>query len=232
MNRWIITGISATILICLGILIVVTNNKSSSPVFEDTSQETLPTEKPAEQQVSNTDMYNNLNNTSLPKPELTIDLDVIYQVTLKTSEGDIVIELDSKNTPITANNFIYLAEKDFYDNTVFHRVISGFMIQGGDPTGTGMGSPGYRFEDEPITKDYVRGTVAMANSGPNTNGSQFFIMHADYALPKNYVIFGQVVEGLDVVDKIAGSEVKTSPNGEKSSPISPATILDVIVSSK
>lgn len=172
------------------------------------------------------------NAKSLPKPEMTIDTSKKYQVTLKTTEGDIVIELDTQETPITANNFVYLAENDFYDNTIFHRVIDGFMIQGGDPTGTGTGSPGYRFDDESITKEYTRGTVAMANSGENTNGSQFFIMHADYPLPKNYVIFGQVVSGIEVVDKIATAEVKASSGmtGEMSSPVNPVTVEDAVVS--
>src|SRR3989344_9153658 len=116
------------------------------------------------------------------------------QVTLKTTEGDIVIELKN-DTPKTSQNFFDLAQKSFYNNVVFHRVIKGFMIQGGDPTGTGTGGPGYQFADEPFTGEYTRGTVAMANSGPNTNGSQFFIMHADYSLPKNYVIFGHVISG-------------------------------------
>lgn len=150
-------------------------------------------------------------------------------VTLKTTVGDITIELDTKNTPITANNFITLAKKGFYDNTIFHRVIKGFMIQGGDPKGDGTGGPGYKFNDEPFTGEYTRGTVAMANSGPNTNGSQFFIMHADYSLPKNYVIFGHVTAGLDVVDKIAAAPVKTGRSGEPSKPVTPVKVLSVSV---
>ena len=150
-------------------------------------------------------------------------------VILHTGAGDITIELDSKNTPITANNFITLAQKGFYDNTIFHRVISGFMIQGGDPKGDGTGGPGYQFNDEPITGSYTRGTLAMANAGPNTNGSQFFIMHADYSLPKNYVIFGRVVEGLEVVDKIAQAPVTVSRGGEESQPLTPVKITSVSI---
>ena len=168
----------------------------------------------------------------LSKPEITIDVSMTYQVILTTSEGNIVVELDVKNTPITANNFVYLAEKDFYDNTIFHRVIDGFIIQGGDPQGTGMGGPGYKFEDEPVIGQYTRGTVAMANSGPNTNGSQFFIMHQDYPLPPNYVIFGKVVEGMEIVDKIATAPVKTSSSGENSSPINPVTVQEVSIISR
>lgn len=140
-------------------------------------------------------------------------------VLLKTSEGNITIEL-SNGTPKTSQNFSDLAKKGFYNNVIFHRVIKGFMIQGGDPTGTGTGGPGYQFADEPFTGDYTRGTVAMANAGPNTNGSQFFIMHKDTPLPKNYVIFGKVTAGMDVVDKIA--EAPTGPNDR---PLNPVKII-------
>ena len=153
-----------------------------------------------------------------------------YIATLKTDDGDIVITLDAKDTPKTVNNFVFLAEKHFYDNTIFHRVIKGFMIQGGDPTGTGTGGPGYRFADEPFTGTYTRGTVAMANAGPNTNGSQFFIMHADVNLPHSYVIFGHVTAGMDVVDKIADAPMK--PGGEGSSPVTPVHIQSATISEK
>lgn len=148
-------------------------------------------------------------------------------IILHTSVGDIAVELTSEATPKTVENFVTLAQKNFYNGTIFHRVISGFMIQGGDPTGTGMGGPGYKFADEPFTGEYTRGTMAMANSGPNTNGSQFFIMHADVPLPKNYVIFGHVTAGLDVVDKIATAPVQTSASGEPSQPIDPVKITSV-----
>jgi cyclophilin family peptidyl-prolyl cis-trans isomerase len=161
----------------------------------------------------------NMNLSSNSIPSMTITEDKIYKALLDTTMGMIIIELDNKNTPITANNFVVLSRKQFYNSTVFHRVIEGFMIQGGDPTGTGTGGPGYRFDDEPVTGEYTRGVVAMANAGPNTNGSQFFIMQQNKLLPKQYVIFGKVTEGMDVVDKIAQSPVKISPSGEKSSPI-------------
>ncbi len=169
-------------------------------------------------------------NQSLTKPEMEIDVEQTYRVTLNTTQGSIVIELDSKNTPITSNNFVYLAEKGFYNNTIFHRVIDGFMIQGGDPRGDGTGGPGYTFADEDIVGEYQRGTVAMANSGANTNGSQFFIMHQGNALPKNYVIFGQVIEGMEVVDSIATAPVAMSLSGEKSRPIQPVMVKSAIVS--
>ncbi len=138
------------------------------------------------------------------------------KATLKTNFGDIVIELFEKDAPKTVANFLKLSKEGFYDNTKFHRVIPGFMVQGGDPnskdtdwSNDGMGGPGYKFADEldPSTDSYksgyVRGTLAMANSGPNTNGSQFFIMHKDYPLPNAYTIFGKVLSGLEVVDIIA-----------------------------
>jgi len=148
---------------------------------------------------------------------------------LKTTQGDITIALDATQTPKTVANFIQLSQKNFYNNTVFHRVIKGFMIQGGDPKGDGTGGPGYTFADEPFTGEYTRGTVAMANAGPNTNGSQFFIMHQDYALPHSYVIFGHVVSGIEVVDKIAESPTQTSPSGENSKPVNPTKILSVTI---
>lgn len=146
---------------------------------------------------------------------------------LKTTAGDIEIALNDKETPITVNNFVTLAKKNFYDNTIFHRAIKGFMIQGGDPEGTGMGGPGYKFNDEPFSGEYTRGTIAMANAGPNTNGSQFFIMHNDYPLPKNYVIFGKVVRGIEVVDKIATAPVVANSSGELSKPVKPVTINSI-----
>lgn len=168
----------------------------------------------------------------LPAPEMIIDSKKTYAATLHTTAGDIVISLNAKSTPKTVNNFVYLAREKFYDNTIFHRIIEGFMIQGGDPKGNGTGNPGYRFDDEKFTGEYVRGTVAMANAGPNTNGSQFFIMHQDYALPKNYVIFGKVTEGLDVVDKIATASVSLSSSGEMSKPVEPVIVTAVDIQEK
>ena len=123
--------------------------------------------------------------------------------TMTTNLGPIEIELFDEDAPKTVANFKELSGKGFYDGVIFHRVIKDFMIQGGDPTGTGTGGPGYQFEDEFNQHKVVRGALAMANAGPNTNGSQFFIMHVDYPLPPSYTKFGRVVEGQDVVDKIA-----------------------------
>jgi cyclophilin family peptidyl-prolyl cis-trans isomerase len=158
-------------------------------------------------------------------PDLTIDLSMTYKAVLHTSAGDIAIDLYAADAPQTVNNFRFLGDDGFYDNVIFHRVIPGFMVQGGDPTGTGRGGPGYKFRDETHSRtSYKRGTLAMANSGPNTNGSQFFIMHADYGLPNAYTIFGEVTDGMDVVDSIAGA-----PTGTQDRPHDPVTINSVTI---
>jgi len=146
--------------------------------------------------------------------------------TLTTDKGDIVVDLFTDGAPKAANNFLDLARKGFYDGVIFHRIVRGFVIQGGDPTGTGRGGPGYQFDDEPVKGDYYRGTLAMANAGPNTNGSQFFICLDDLVgrLPKNYTIFGQVTKGMDVVDAIAAGRT-----GAQDRPVEPVTIQKVTV---
>jgi peptidyl-prolyl cis-trans isomerase B (cyclophilin B) len=138
-------------------------------------------------------------------PEVTIDVKKKYTATLKTSKGDIVIELYADKAPITVNNFVFLARDGFYNGTMFHRVIADFMVQGGDPTGTGRGGPGYRFKDEfhPSLKHTGPGILSMANAGPATNGSQFFITHvATPWLDGKHSVFGKVVSGMDVVNAI------------------------------
>ncbi len=154
------------------------------------------------------------------------------KIRIKTNKGDIVIQTSVEMGPNAASNFVYLVKQGFYNGTIFHRVIPGFMIQGGDPTGTGMGGPGYQFQNDEVknmpTKKitiqgqtltapvYEDGWVAMANAGRNTNGSQFFIMVGDYPLPGDYSVFGKVVEGLDVAHKIADVARNSSdrPNEE------------------
>lgn len=160
-------------------------------------------------------------------PDMQIKPGEGYRATITTSEGDITAELFAQEAPKTVNNFVFLARQGFYDGVIFHRTINGFMIQTGDPTGTGRGGPGYRFEDETVQRSYTRGILAMANSGPNTNGSQFFIMHGDVGLPPNYTIFGQVTGGMDVVDKIATAPTERSAGGENSKPVNPARIESI-----
>ena len=153
---------------------------------------------------------------------------------IATEAGTIEADLFTDGAPKAAGNFVKLAKKGFYDDVIFHRVIPGFMIQGGDGEfgkkaslnagRVGTGGPGYKFDDEPFTGSYVRGTLAMANAGPNTNGSQFFIMHADYALPKSYTIFGLVTKGLDVVDAIANA-----PRNGRDLPDSPVAMTSVTI---
>ena len=148
-----------------------------------------------------------------------------YNASIETSAGTMTAELFAEETPKTVNNFVFLAREGFYDGVIFHRVIRGFMIQGGDPTGTGRGGPGYQFADEPVSRPYKRGTLAMANAGKNTNGSQFFVMHADYGLPPNYTIFGKLTSGEDVLDKIA-----TAQTGSQDRPTQPVSIQSVTIS--
>ncbi len=169
-------------------------------------------------------------------PPMTVDVNKTYTATITTSKGVMKVTLFAKDTPITVNNFVFLARNSFYDQTTFHRVIKGFMIQGGDPKGDGTGGPGYQFNDEPITRDYARGTIAMANAGPNTNGSQFFIMHEDYQLPKNYVIFGAIdptdTASLATLDAIANVPVTMSASGEESKPVDTVTVSGIMVEEK
>jgi hypothetical protein len=138
-------------------------------------------------------------------PPMIIDLAKTYTATMETSHGTMVIELDAKAAPQTVNSFVYLSRFHYYDGVILHRIIPGFVLQGGDPTGTGTGGPGYKFRDElPAPKSYRIGSFAMANAGPNTNGSQFFIISGEsgVGLPPLYSLFGQVIEGLDVVAAI------------------------------
>jgi peptidyl-prolyl cis-trans isomerase B (cyclophilin B) len=144
---------------------------------------------------------------SFPQAEQVLDDALTHRATIRTSCGEIEVELYSQEAPRTANNFAFLAGRGFYDATVVHRVVPGFVVQMGDPTGTGTGGPGYRFADELSSarnRGYSRGTLAMANAGPDTNGSQFFICLADVGLPPQYSVFGEVTSGMDTVDRIAG----------------------------
>jgi len=206
--------------------VVVEDKTLTLPVDSTGSPQATPTPPAPEVKSNETPM-----TTTQPKTTETT-------VTLKTSMGDIALRLHTADAPKTTENFLKLAREGFYNGVRFHRVIKGFMIQGGDPLSRddskasqwGTGGPGYQFADEInagsalYQKGYKRGVLAMANSGPNTNGSQFFIMHQDYGLPPLYTIFGEVVSGQEVVDKIA-----TTPVGANDRPLSPVTITSVLV---
>jgi cyclophilin family peptidyl-prolyl cis-trans isomerase len=159
------------------------------------------------------------------QPDLVIDAAHQYGATIRTTHGDITVELLADRSPTTVNNFVFLAREGFFDGVIFHRVIQGFMIQGGDPTGTGTGGPGYRFRDELDAArelGYGPGILAMANAGPNTNGSQFFLMHRDNPLPPSYSVFGRTVAGQEVIDAIA-----TTPTGPRDRPLEDVVIHGV-----
>ncbi|MFI5267434.1 MAG: peptidylprolyl isomerase [Chloroflexota bacterium] len=145
-------------------------------------------------------------------PEMEIDTEKLYDVTIQTAKGDIQMELDPQMAPNSVNNFVHLARSGYYDGLTFHRVVPDFVVQGGCPEGSGRGGPGYRFDDEPVKGDYIEGAIAMANSGPDTNGSQFFICTVDdrHKLDKKYNLFGYVMKGMSVV-----KEVKVGDKMEK-----------------
>ena len=190
---------------------------------EDASEET-PVEATIE---SMEEIEMTYDKTYSAPPAMNINENGNYSAVIETSLGSIEIELFTDIAPITVNNFVNLSKDGYYDNVIFHRVIKGFMIQGGDPSGTGHGEmgkyPGYEFQDElnnPM--QYEKGIVAMANRGPNTNGSQFFIMHVDYPLPYDYTIFGKVSNGIDVVDAIANVQT-----GDMDKPVDDVVINSV-----
>lgn len=157
-------------------------------------------------------------------PEMGIDKDKRYTATMSTSMGDLVIALDPIKAPVTVNSFVFLALQGYFEGIIFHRVINGFVCQGGDPTGTGRGGPGYRFDDElPRAGQYEIGSVAMANSGPNTNGSQFFLISGPSGaqLPPLYSLFGKIVKGLDIL-----AEMQSVKTGQGDRPV-----VDLVINS-
>jgi len=146
---------------------------------------------------------------------MVIDTSKEYIATIKTEKGNIVLELFASDVPITVNNFVFLAREGFYDGSTFHRVIPGFMAQGGDPTGTGRGGPGYTFADEFTEHTHVAGALSMANAGPNTNGCQFFITYTPkHGLGGKHSVFGQVIEGMDVLEKLTPRDPNQKPDFE------------------
>lgn len=148
-------------------------------------------------------------------PAMIIDASKNYTAIIETEKGNLVLELFAKDVPRTVNNFVFLAREGFYDGSTFHRVIPGFMVQGGDPTGTGRGNPGYAFADEFTEHTHLVGALSMANAGPNTNGCQFFITYApQHALDGKHSVFGQLVEGMDVLKNLTPIDPSRSPQFE------------------
>jgi cyclophilin family peptidyl-prolyl cis-trans isomerase len=148
-------------------------------------------------------------------PPMTIDTDKEYTATIETEKGDLVLELFASDVPVTVNNFVFLAREGFYDGSTFHRVMPGFMAQGGDPTGTGMGGPGYIFDNEITEHTHVAGALSMANAGADTNGCQFFITYvARPDLDGNYSVFGQLIEGMDVLESLTPRDPRENPDFE------------------
>ena len=193
--------IGSLISISLILMLGGCSEQSPTPIPTPPTTPTTPTPAPT--------------TTSAPKsytapPSMTIDVDKAYTAIIETEKGDLVLELFAKDVPMTVNNFVFLARDGFYNNTSFHRVIPGFMAQGGDPTGTGTGSPGYKFTDEFSEHKHNTGTLSMANSGPNSNGCQFFITYAPQShLDGKHSVFGQLTEGMDVLQKIeSGDAIK------------------------
>lgn len=190
---------------CASNAVPVTNTPVAAPSDQANTPVTVATPPTAttssDSSVTTTSMLK--DEASLAFPGVLPDAEVSNKfVHIKTNKGNIVFELLPKEGPKAASNFVYLAKQKFYDGLTFHRVVPGFVIQGGDPDGNGTGGPGYSFEDDKVSLPYKKGIVAMANAGPNTNGSQFFIMLEDNPLPPAYSIFGRVVSGQEVVDKI------------------------------
>jgi cyclophilin family peptidyl-prolyl cis-trans isomerase len=199
------------------------------------SQQTPPTSS-AQPPANNAQQPTAKKSWTTPPP-MSIDPNKTYQATVTTSKGTFKIDLFAKDAPKTVNNFVFLAKEGFYNDVIFHRIIASFMLQTGDPKGTGSGGPGYKFEDELKSPyKYEPGIVAMANAGPNTNGSQFFICSGDdsknlNSMP-NYTIFGKVSEGMDVIATIASTPVTVGPSGERSSPTEKVTIQSVAITEK
>ena len=153
------------------------------------------------------------SNTYSSPPPMTIDSSKNYTAIIETEKGNLVLELFASDVPITVNNFVFLAREGFYDGSTFHRVIPAFMVQGGDPSGTGRGNAGYFFDDEFTEHSHVAGALSMANAGPNTNSCQFFITYtAQHALDGKHTVFGQLVEGMDVLKKLTPRDPAQNPD--------------------
>jgi cyclophilin family peptidyl-prolyl cis-trans isomerase len=218
----------------MGIHAASTSNIPSHPAFNETNPPVVQ-EAPPKTDTAQTDNGTAPSRKSYTAPpEMKIDINKSYQASIKTNKGDFTIELFAKSAPITVNNFVFLAKEGFYNDIIFHRIIQSFMIQAGDPTGTGRGGPGYKFEDElSSTYRYEPGIVAMANAGPNTNGSQFFICTGEDSVRlnsiPNFTIFGKVTQGMDTVQEIAAVKISPQETGEVSHPTETIGIQSVTI---
>ncbi|MED4582211.1 peptidylprolyl isomerase [Brevibacillus choshinensis] len=226
-----------TIFACLTAIALVTGCSSANNETAPPTQPTAPAENPGSKEPAQPPGPTGAKKYE-KAPAMQIDKAKTYQAKISTTMGDITVDLFAKDAPVAVNNFVFLAKDKFYDGITFHRIIKDFMIQTGDPLGSGIGGPGYTFEDELNNgHTYEAGVVAMANAGPNTNGSQFFIgTGKDVEGLKNspnYTIFGKVSGGMDVVQKIAGTKVKNNPQtGEQSTPEQTIKINSVTITEK
>lgn len=216
-------GILLGVIILAGLFtVLVINSNSTKPKVVTESEKINYQPQNQENNIMQTNIASSSSEISTPSAQAETT------AVIQTSKGRIELTLYAKDAPNTVKNFVKLAKQGFYNNVIFHRVIKGFMIQGGDPTGTGTGGPGYKFADElnpsspSYQAGYKKGVVAMANSGPNTNGSQFFIMLENYPLPNNYTIFGKVIKGQEVVD-----EIGNAPTGANDRPTNPIKMESV-----
>jgi cyclophilin family peptidyl-prolyl cis-trans isomerase len=210
MNKTLLAIIAAVVVIAGGLIFLLskTSPVSNTSVLGESSTPTESTQSDTNLQISQQPMPSTSSRKTYDKFPGVLPADQLQnkKAVIETNKGTIEFEIFPE-APKAASNFITLSKDGFYNGLTFHRVVPGFVIQGGDPAGNGTGGPGYQFEDEPVTRKYTKGIVAMANAGPNTNGSQFFIMLADNDLPPSYTIFGQVIKGQDVVDKIQVGDV-------------------------
>ena len=206
-------------------------NKTASPTTELLERAAAPA-TPNNLAVQNSESGKLSRQFSAPPP-MQINTNTTYIANIQTTKGEMTVELFASDAPTTVNNFVFLAQSGFYNGLKFHRVIEDFMIQTGDPKGDGTGGPGYRFADEPVIRSYNKGILAMANAGPNTNGSQFFVVHGSQLnLPPRYTIFGNVTDGIPTIDAIAQSPVQASSNGEISYPVDQILITRIDITER
>jgi cyclophilin family peptidyl-prolyl cis-trans isomerase len=211
----ILRGLLGVVLILSAVLAVCCDSSETEPEPAPAPQpEPAPPDEPQDDTAQKQAPEVKLMQWDSP-PAMEIDKNKKYTAVMETEKGKLVLELFAKDVSATVNNFVFLARQGYYDGTTFHRVIPGFMVQGGDPTGTGRGGPGYRFDDEFTEHTHVAGTLSMANAGTNTNGSQFFICYTpQHGLDGRHSVFGQLIEGMDVLENITPRDPQQNPQFE------------------